>query len=280
MPSPGLSLVGFMDDQAQAIDHLRYYCVQTDNSDAALLAEWQDAKTKIGPAVAGAGHPDIRSLSAAELASLTVHPYLAGALANIPGSSFASVEIDPLLAYQFAIQLTRSGQHCGHLGANPSFAEIAAFCLPSSPPVHDVYQRIVQGQSAILKSRSLNLRMATQGIFTDANGPTAAGFLIQLALPLAHVVRLNGKCYLHNGFHRAYGLRKAGVSHIPCIFRDVPNSDDAGIKPPGTFALSLLESSNPPTLAHFTRGSARAVQLRAQSRILHVAWADYVVFDE
>ena len=38
MPTPGLSLVGFMIDQQQALTHLRMQCVTPDASDAALIA--------------------------------------------------------------------------------------------------------------------------------------------------------------------------------------------------------------------------------------------------
>jgi hypothetical protein len=278
MPADGLSLVGFMD-QNQAVTYLRDHTIPADNSDAALISEWNQAFANLGAPVMNAGKPDIRDLSAAETASLMAHPYLVNALASFPGSKFALVEIDPLLAYQFSIYLTRSTHHCSHLGSQPSFDELARFCLPSAP-VHDTIQQFLQPQSALIKSRSLNIQMGTRGIFTNQNGPTAMGFEIQLSLPLAHVVRLNGRCYLHNGFHRAFGIRQAGVTHIPCIFRDVPDPNAAAINPPSTFPIALLESANPPTLAHLTRGSAWRVRLKNTSRILHISWAEYVAFDE
>ncbi len=278
MPADGMSLVGFMD-QAQAVGYLRDYTIPLDSSDTALITDWSNAVSNLGAPVANAGLPDIRTLTPAQMASLTQHPYLAGSLASFPGSTFAEIEIDPLLSFQFSIYLTRSAHHCAHLGKNPGFDEVARFCLPSTP-VHDTYQRIVQQQSALIKSRSLNIQMGTRGIFTNANGPSAMGFEIQLSMPLTHVVRLNGKCYLHNGFHRALGLRQAGVTHMPCIFRDVPDAVSAAINPPGTFSLPLLESANPPTLAHFARGSASKVQLKNTTRILHISWSEYVAFDE
>jgi hypothetical protein len=73
----------------------------------------------------------------------------------------------------------------------------------------------------------------------------------------------------------------AGATHIPCVFRDVPTSEMAGIRTDGrTFPLSLLESSNPPTIGHFTSGRAYQIQLRAFSRIITVSWADHVVPEE
>lgn len=278
MPTPGLALVGFMDEP-QAINFLRTFTIQPDNSDAALSVIWAAAKANLGPAITNAGTPDIRPIPPADLAVLMSAPYPAHALASLPGSQFSLVEIAPLLAYQFSVSVDRSNHHCSALNAKSSVAELAAVCIPSAP-VHDKVQQHQQGQSALLKSRSLNLQIGTAGIFGDANGPQGMGFQILLSLPLAHVVRLNGKCYLHNGFHRAYGLGAAGVTHMPCIFRDVPTPEAAAISPPNTFGLPLLESADPPTLAHFIRGSALQVQLRNLSRVLHVSWSDYIVFDE
>jgi hypothetical protein len=281
MATDGLSLVGFMDE-ALAIAHLRNHCKQPDNSDAALKAIWQQAIAQLGAPVAKAGLPDIQQLSAPELKSIIAEPVLAEALKSYPGSAFCRVEIDPLLAYQFFICKERSSHHCSHVGPQSSFDELAKVCLPTSA-VNEPVQQIRQDNSALIKSRSLNMQMGPRGIFADpaGHGPNAMGFQIFMPLPLAHVVRLNGRCYLHNGFHRALGLRGAGVTHIPCLFREVPDAAAAGIRvPEASFQLQLLESSNPPTLAHYTRGSAWPVKLRSASRILHVTWSDYIVYDE
>src|SRR5260370_33738773 len=58
----GLSLVGFIDQQRQALEHLRNYCVHPDISDGPLLKEWATAKTKIGSPIPKAGAPDVRQL--------------------------------------------------------------------------------------------------------------------------------------------------------------------------------------------------------------------------
>lgn len=279
MATNGLSLVGFMT-QAEAIEHLKRVCVPPDITDAALTQAWQQAVAQLGQPVQGAGNPQIQALDAVQTASLTKHKALTDALASYPGSSFQFVEIGPLLAYQTHVDEERAAHHCKHLNANSSFDEIATVCLPSSI-VMDEVQQLTQQQSAIIKSRSLNMRMGVRGIFRDANGPNAMGFNVFLALPLVHVTRFNGRCYLHNGYHRALGLLRAGITRMACLFREALTADTAGIAtPPATFPLTLLESPNPPTLIHFGRGSAWAVKLRAACRILHVSWSDYIMFDE
>lgn len=281
MPTAGLSLVGFMDEP-QAIHHLKSACVPVVNSsDATLRADWVTAQGKIGPQIQNAGLPDIRPIPASHTAyatTLFTLPWLVQAFQgqNVTATNVQLVEIDPLLAYQFTVDLTRSDHHCGQLSNPPSDAELFATCLPTAQPNENFnYQRL--GQSAIIKSRSLNLRVLTEGIINN----TAAGIIFGAALPFVQVTRFNARCYLHNGFHRALGLRRRGATHLPCILRDVTDAESAGIrKDGGTFSEAVMTSANPPTVAHFSQGRALDVQIRAASRILHVSWADYIWAEE
>lgn len=129
----------------------------------------------------------------------------------------------------------------------------------------------------MIRGKNLNLRAAQTGMLN----PNTLGLAFAFSLPFVHVVRLNGRCYLHNGFHRVYGAAMAGAQKVPCVFRDVPNAEAAGIRSDGaTFDLALLESDNPPTLHHFASGQAYPTQLKLMSRVIHVSWSDYVVPEE
>jgi len=129
----------------------------------------------------------------------------------------------------------------------------------------------------MIQSRDLNLRCVNAGHVAD----NVIGLHFAFALPFAHVVRFNGRHYLINGFHRAYGAALAGATEIPCVFREVASHLEAGIRDDGaTFPLSVLESNNPPTLNHFVGGHAHPVQLKPMNRVLHISWAEYLVPDE
>jgi hypothetical protein len=277
MPSAGLSLVGFMDEP-QATTHLSTACILGNPSPAGIKAEWDAARARRGPPIAGAGHPNILDIPPADqpyITALCQEPWIAQWLPNIPGAEFKLVEIDPLLAFQFSVDTTRSDHHCAALPKPPGVADLFPICLPLHRPSGEYHVNQLP-QSVIIKSRSLNLTMMAAGI-----GPDIAGINFGWAVPLLHVVRFNGRCYLHNGFHRAFGARLAGATHIPCIFRDVADAESAGIKSDGsTFGLPLLESNDPPTLGHFTKGLAHSATLRALTRILHVSWSSYAMYDE
>lgn len=278
MADAGLSLVGFMDQQ-QALNHLRVACVSSDPSDAALIPEWQAAVAGIGPPIARAGLPDIQPIPTSHepyIQQLTQLPWVQQHLAGLANATFQLVEIDPLLAFQFAISSPRSSHHCGHLSNPPTLDDLLAVCLPLQQTNEEI-NVVPTAQSILVKAKSLNIRTLQAGMLAN----NLLGLAFGLTLPLLHVVRHNGKCYLHNGFHRALGVRGAGATHVPCLFRDVPDHEAVGIRNDGaTFGVPLLESNNPPTLGHFTQGRAHQVSLRSVSRILHVSWSEYAVPDE
>lgn len=276
MPTPGLSLVGFMDQQ-QAVNHLRHDCVPVDPSDAALTLEWTAAKAKLGGPIPNAGLPDIQDIPAESAGHVQqiVEAWAKEGFSGWPGTTFRLIEIEPLLAYQFAIDADRSNHHCKAFSNPAKPEELLRVCLPLAPQTEDI-QFVRASQSLIVRARSLNVQTHEQGMIT----PNTIGITFGVSVPYTHVVRYNGRCYLHNGFHRAYGARLAGATHIPCVFRDVPDPASVGLRPGATFAVSDLESVNPPTMAHFTQGRAYDVRVKVKSRILHVSWAEYVVPEE
>ena len=278
---PGLSLVGFLNE-ADAIAHLANHCICANPDPAALAAEWTAAKAKLGAAFPDAGHPDIQPIPRAgheHLESLQAAPWTAdvfGAGGLWHGSEFKMIELDPLLSFQFAIGDGRSKHFGGTLTTPPTMDELLNLCLPLSPRAEN-FEIFNSPNGIILKARSLNVMSFGGGIFNSA----FMGIQFGVSLPFLPVVRLNGRCYLHNGFHRALAIRKAGATHAPCIFRDVSDHAAAGIRTDGrTFGAQLLESANPPTIGHFTHGRAYGVQLKNVARYLHVSWAEYIIPDE
>lgn len=283
MATPGLSLVGFMHNQQQAVSHLKIPCVPNppNKSDTALAADWVAAQARLGAPFANAGQPSLQAIPITDphiqqLLAVSWAPSIHALLAQ--GATFQMVEIDPLLAFQFTVDTARAANHCGTLSHPPGRQEALNVGLPLILSIDQIHAS-QQGQSVILKSRSLNLGLAAQGPMSAM--PDVIGIQFAWTLPLIHVVRYNGRCYLHNGYHRAYGMRTAGATTMPCMFRDVPDANAAGIKTDGsTFDEALLTSNNPPTFGHFTQGRASPVELRSAIRILQVNWSQHTVFDE
>jgi len=287
MPTPGLSLVGFLQDQQQALQHLKFSCVPAPatKTDADLVADWQAAKAKLGAPIANAGNPNLTPIAATDprIAAITAAmlqsawgSHFSGILGI--GASFQMVEIAPLLAYQLSVDTDRSGSHCAQLANPPTEDELYACCLPTKVPTDQIHSSR-QGQSMIIKSRSLNLVTFAEGPLQSPM-PTV-GLQFWWGIPFVHVVRFGGRCYLHNGYHRSYGLLQAGATHMPCLFRDVATAEEAGIKADGgTFSQAVLTGPNPPTIGHFNAARALTVQMRRAIRILQINWSQHMMFDE
>ena len=127
----------------------------------------------------------------------------------------------------------------------------------------------------MITSGSLNLKVhsanATQ---------TGAAINLEMSNPWVQVIRYEGRCYLCNGYHRCICARSTGVTHIPCIIRDVADIATVGMDQPAFFDASILASSNPPTLGHYSQGRALPVSLRRHTRAIHITWREYAVPDE
>jgi hypothetical protein len=165
MPTPGLSLVGFMDQQ-QAINHFLGVCIPANRAIPALIAEWDAAQARRGAPLLNAGNPDILPIPAAGqpyIQQLMQQQWVIDAIAQMPGAIFQLVEIDPLLAYQFSVDTDRSAHHCSALNS-PTIAELLPICLPTTYPVEQINVS-PQANSVLLKSPSLNVRMTAQGFF-------------------------------------------------------------------------------------------------------------------
>jgi hypothetical protein len=279
MPAKGLSLLGFMD-QHVALHHLRNACVPVGLADdATLLTELAVATQKLGAPIANAGRPEVLDLptsAAGHVTTLLQQKWIVDSMGGFKNPEFKLIEIEPLLAYQFSIDEDRSGYHCNQLASPPTMDELLRTCLPINLPTEQITLS-ASSQSILVKSKSLNVRIMAGGLLNEG----LAGIHFGVSLALTQVVKLNGKYYLHNGFHRALGLRLCGSTHIPCLLREVETPEEAGIIGNGaTFPLNLLESDNSPTLAHFTQGRSHKVSLRHTSRIIQVSWTDHIVTEE
>jgi hypothetical protein len=262
-------------EQATAMDYLRNFCVVPDAGDPALLQQWEEARLRLGAPMAQAGAPNVSDIPTEHrpyLEGVIRNPRFADTVGTLPWS-FQLVEVDRLLAYQAHV-ITRPATTTV-TGGGPTVDEMLARCLPHA--LENVpYEIVSRPDGFAIRSPDLNLRMFHFG------GPLAhnpiqqlilAGLAFGVASPLVQVVRLDGRCYLKNGFHRAYELRRAGADQIPCILLE--GNDWSQVVPPGPGAFgrdlrAFLESEDPPTCGHFTQERAYPVTLKEAIRVIDV----------
>jgi len=282
--SKGLSLAGFMD-RDNALEHFRRDCVCEDESNGALEHQWKQARTRLGPdPLCRPGTPDIKKIPdehADYIEQLKGREWVARQLSELGSFEFCLVEIDPLLAFQPVIDVARSDQHCtGYASADAQAIDMARLlkaCLPLEPPREDF--EIVPNQeetSVLVKTRCMNITLKTWGMIDEEE--QIIGIQLGLVLPLLHVVQYRGRCYLHNGFHRALGFRGKGVTHLPCLYREVTDPGAIGLRRDGrTFTEQHFDDRNPPTLAHYTAKRALDVDLKSYTKVIHVSWTEHLV---
>ena len=277
MPDTALSLIGFMDEQQAHTYLLKTCALRPDQQTSAMLtATWQAAHARLATPIVNAGFPDIQPIPLVHkdyLERVIAHPRFINPIDGMD-VDFALVEIEPLLAYQQHIWVEHSYEMCRDLPDNPSTEQVLRVCLPEQiqPIGSDVEVRHgpQPGQVAIVVI-DLDIEAQSLAIYPTPD-PSAhfVGWLHRRRLPYVQVARFNGKCYLRNGFHRVYGLVAKGVTHVPCIFLEAPTPGQAGIRPGRSFDLALLESDNPPTVAHLTRGHAVRLPLQRLEGVIQL----------
>lgn len=288
MPLPGLSLVGFIQDEQAAIRYLENSCIPPVGYTAqSLKKQWQDAKTQLGPAIHNSGKPDIQPIAN------SVQGYLGGVknkkeykpAFQRAGWDFKLVEIDKLLAFQAHVVSEQVDAVANDITDPNDLKKITEKCLPLQIPQY-LLRPFIQGDGVMIRCPNLNVIIGAKGGFpsdpTKPNAPASVfGISLSAFFPFVEVARFEGRCFLKHGYHRVCGLRKIGVTHVPCVLREVSNYREAGVRDDGTtLDRTLLEGPNPPTCGHFTQARSCGVTLRRMAKIVHLMWAESTIPDE
>src|SRR5580658_8850223 len=115
MPSPGVSLVGFMN-QPQAFKYFQTDCIPANPADTALAAEWETARKALGSPMPNPGSPEMRQIPTGhenDLLDIRSTPEFPMWFRG--ESDFRLIELDPLLVFQFHVDVARSKYLCNQL---------------------------------------------------------------------------------------------------------------------------------------------------------------------
>jgi hypothetical protein len=291
MASDGLTLFGFISDEDRAVQWLKDWCDHGQVLRSALKRHWLDARARLNLAdrVGDAGKPtfDDDKLSGHEVhvGNVSTNPRYGDCVRGMKAVSVRMVEIDKLLALQAHVELDRAERICGSISSPPTMSELLATCLPlrlrentiSSVTLVPRTKDVLGG--TIVSSADVNLDVFRGGHLGKTNlpdgteGPDVVGVILAERAPLIQVVKYQGRHYLKNGYHRAYGLRLKGASHMPCLYLET--DEVAGLEIPvnGVFTARQLADVNPPTFAHFNPDRAYRVPLKEQRRAIKVTWS-------
>jgi hypothetical protein len=71
-----------------------------------------------------------------------------------------------------------------------------------------------------------------------------------------------GRLILNNGSHRAYALREAGVTHVPCVIQQIAGLEELSLVAPGAVRRRprlYLEHRRPPMLRDYFDPQLRSI---------------------
>jgi hypothetical protein len=166
--------------------------------------------------------------------ALAGYPYFRDTFDTLP-TEIRMVELSKLIASQSNVSCGFSGELNARLGRDPSPEALFRFCLPTERPQPAVRARKVASDRWLFTSDSTDFRLHRAQLLDPAHIAALATFgpaSHVLALPVGFgsnflsVVKSDKRLLLQNGYHRAYTLLAAGITHAPAVVQTVTRKDE------------------------------------------------------
>lgn len=210
-----------------------------------LVDEWKAANKifkKLETEEAGiADHPTIKKLDMNEYKPLMVEflkdPLVHNGFNTVP-TEVAIVELDRFVVYQHHIDLTYTRQLENAFGHSLSKEQIFKICLLHKHPKPPVKWSRIHGDTWVFMSPSNDLRyLGIMNLEADnikdyplpGNVAGIAGIAVGFGSNFLNAIYVENRLILNNGSHRAYTLRKLGVTHVPCIVQHVSSREELDV---------------------------------------------------
>ncbi|MFM9909173.1 MAG: hypothetical protein ACKVOW_07490 [Chitinophagaceae bacterium] len=154
------------------------------------------------------------------------------------------VDIGNVCTVQPVVECIQSKERTKEIAPN-DFLAMARICLskPSTMGILGNYD--ANKKSYSFSSPNPNLQILTphadQGFF---------GFAVGVSNSFVQVVKCNGRYFLRDGNHRAYGFLANNVRKIPVLYREFHTIGEMGL-PAGLFPIETLIGNKPPLLSDF-----------------------------
>lgn len=192
---------------------------------------------------------------------LEENPWFRDSFDNLP-YAIERVELDKLVASQNQVERSFTRPFIQRL-RSMSDEELFNFCLPVDKPMPPVQVSRLSGDRFVFTSPSTDFRSHSPRMLRPAeipqvtsSGPISAfvGIAIGFGSNFLSAVRSDRRILLQNGYHRAYALRCAGLTHAYCVVEDVTRKDELKLTVDDTVAEDpefYFASQRPPLLKDF-----------------------------
>lgn len=224
---------------ADYLDFVRHRAVGGERADlAALTRAWRAASDRfqaLQTEDAGAAEcstdplPDALAALADELAN---DPAFKRTFDTFP-TRIVMVELDRLIVSQRHIVVGYAEGRADHLTAEADPIALFRYCLPGEQGQPPVRVRRLAENRYLFSSPSTDLRTHAPRLLPpdcapDGIGPVAGiiGLIVGYGSNFLSAIRAGERMLLHNGYHRAWSLRAAGITHAPCVVQTVAGSEE------------------------------------------------------
>ena len=214
-------------------------------NDGVLTDEWQAAndyaRTLEKEEAGAADNATITKLDVQKyephLTEFLKDPLVQNGFNTVP-TEVAFVELDKLVVYQHHIDLTYVRLLERELGNAPSAEQIFRTSLLHDHPHPPVKWSRVHSNTYVFMSPSNDMRfLGTMKLqpenITNYPPPGNLAGVVGLAFGFGsnflNALYTEKRLILNNGSHRAYALRKMGVTHVPCIIQHVTSRDQLDV---------------------------------------------------
>lgn len=230
---------------ADFIDFVRERAIDGRGIDKAELADsWRDASDvydELETAEAGAADkPKVLPLPAllqAHVDELVRLASFQATFSSVP-VAFGMVELDSLVAYQHHLTLSSVDKMIAEVPRPVSDETLAGLCLPLTAADASFKLAHEDGERFIFVSdthdtRFLGARVVQpsdiKGFAVNGHPQAVIALGVGFTTNVLNVVRYGGRLVLNNGYHRAWALRRMGVTHAPCLIQVCAHWEDVGL---------------------------------------------------
>ena len=243
------TLVGWLPEQEGALSIAGRNVSAAPNPDH--LAICQSARLAAAGRPEGCDQTDIFSALPVELnvhiEALQANPKSAQILSAV--GPLRMVDLRKVCAAQPTVNVEEASARVAHLDAMNTVA-IAEVTIPLPKQSMLPVSFDPTKNAWILSSANPNLRVSGNFNGEVQPGMAGIGFAVELSTSYLQVAGVNGRYFLRDGYHRAYGLLAAGINVVPALVHDYATIEDVGM-PIGLLSPITYLGNKPPLLTDY-----------------------------
>lgn len=257
----------------------------------ALTDEWREAndryyeleRTETGVADKAGRRPLPKAMRAlAESVSQTAH--FRRTFDSLP-VTIEMVQLDRLVVYQPHVTLPFTERLQSQVDPGMDAEALFRFCHPVERRDPPVRARRIDDKRYLFTSDSTDFRLHDPALLRpdqivghDSFGPirAAIGLMVGYGSNFLSVIRSDSRMLLHNGYHRAYALRSAGITHAPAVVQTVTRRDELQLVASAVVVdepAFFFASKRPPLLKDFFDPKiARVLPVKRMEKMIEVSF--------